>query len=121
MDINAVAAIGDLLQSASPESPYSNLTDRSSNSEKVVASPETVETDSSTPEQAAAAVSQIQQFTQALVQNLKFSIDEDTGKTVVKIVDIQTQEVIRQIPSEEAITIARTLGNIQGVLFNGQA
>jgi len=40
---------------------------------------------------------------------------------VVKIVDAQTQEVIRQMPSEEAIKIASALGKIQGLLFNGQA
>ncbi|MCC7136249.1 MAG: flagellar protein FlaG [Nitrosomonas sp.] len=75
----------------------------------------------SSPEQVEDAVKQIEQFTQSVAQNLKFSIDEDTGKTVVKIMDSQTNELIRQIPSEEAINIARTLGKIEGVLFNDQA
>lgn len=73
------------------------------------------------PEQVEDAVQQIEQFTQTLSQNLKFSIDEETGKTVIKVVDTQTQEVIRQIPSEEAIKIAGALGKIQGLLFNDQA
>ncbi len=75
----------------------------------------------SSPKQVEDAVKQIEQFTQSVAQNLKFSIDEDTGKTVVKIMDSQTNELIRQIPSEEAINIARTLGKIEGVLFNDQA
>jgi flagellar protein FlaG len=67
------------------------------------------------------AVSQIQHFTYALAQNLQFAINEETGKMVIKIVDGQTKEVIRQIPSEEAVSIARTLDRIQGLLFNDQA
>lgn len=67
------------------------------------------------------AVSQIQQATYALAHNLRFVINEDTGKIVIKIVDDQTKEVIRQIPTEEAISIARMLDLIQGLLFSDQA
>jgi flagellar protein FlaG len=67
------------------------------------------------------AVEKIQEAVNSLAQNLKFSIDEETGKTVVKVMDVQTEEVIRQIPSQEAITIARTLDKIQGLLLNDKA
>ncbi len=72
-------------------------------------------------EQVQQAVDQIQGFTDKVAKNLKFSIDEDTGKTVVKLLDSQTQEVIRQFPSEEAISIARTLDKVQGLLFSDKA
>jgi len=52
---------------------------------------------------------------------LQFSIDEDTGKTIIKVMDVHTEEVIRQIPTEEAVKIARTLDKVQGLLFNGKA
>lgn len=115
MDMNVTGAAADLVQAAIPVQPVVRLADEGEPA-AVPAKGETTK-----PEQVEAAVAQIQQFTQALTQNLKFSIDEDTGKTVVKIVDVQTQEVIRQIPSEEAIKIAGALGKIQGLLFNGQA
>ena len=67
------------------------------------------------------AVDQIQSFTDNVAKDLKFSIDEDTGKTIVKILDSQTQEVIRQFPTEEAISIARTLDKVQGLLFSDKA
>lgn len=118
MNINAMAA--DLFQAAAPVQPATPLT-RTGERETAAAPQAPAETSDIQPEQVEAAVNQIQQFTQTLTQNLKFSIDEDTGKTVVRIVDMQTQEVIRQIPSEEAIRIAGALGKIQGVLFNGQA
>ena len=67
------------------------------------------------------AARKIQGTVDNLAQNLRFSIDSDTGKTVIKVVDAQTDEVIRQIPSKEAIEIARTLDKVQGLLFNGEA
>src|SRR5215471_11799685 len=39
--------------------------------------------------------------------NLRFSVDEGTGITVVKVVDANTGELIRQIPSDEVIAISR--------------
>ncbi len=73
------------------------------------------------PDQIQKAVDEIEKFTQALARNLTFSIDEDTGKTIVKLMDIQTKEVIRQIPTEEVVSIARALGKIQGSLFDDKA
>ncbi|GJL73922.1 flagellar protein FlaG [Nitrosomonas sp.] len=67
------------------------------------------------------AVEQIQQTMEKLAQNLQFSIDKDTGITVIKVLDSQTQEVIRQIPTEEAVSIARTLDKVKGLLFNDKA
>ncbi|SEN21855.1 flagellar protein FlaG [Nitrosomonas marina] len=67
------------------------------------------------------AAEKIKETVNNLAQNLKFSIDEDTGKTVIKVMDTQTQEVIRQIPSQEAISIARTLDKVQGLLLNDKA
>jgi len=115
MDMNVAGAAADLVQAALPVQPVVRLAGEEE-SAAVPARSEAIK-----PEQVEAAVNQIQQFTQALTQNLKFSIDEDTGKTVIKIVDVQTQEVIRQMPSEEAIKIASALGKIQGLLFNGEA
>ena len=67
------------------------------------------------------AVQKIQGTVDNLAHNLRFSIDEDTGKTIIKVMDVHTEEVIRQIPSEEAVEIARTLDKVQGLLFNGKA
>lgn len=124
MMINPAAGTSDFVQPAI----FSGGSNRVSGSEAVatehgspVKTPVTQKIEQSSPEKVEDAVKQIEQFTQSVAQNLKFSIDEDTGKTVVKIMDSQTNELIRQIPSEEAINIARTLGKIEGVLFNDKA
>jgi hypothetical protein len=41
-------------------------------------------------------------------------VDDDTGQLVVKIIDRSTKEVIRQMPSEEMLAIAKTLDSIKG-------
>lgn len=114
MNINPVTAASDWIQAAVPITRIG--------AHNTAATPRALaRVNDIKPEQVEEAVQQIEQFTQTLSRNLKFSIDEETGKTVIKVVDTQTGEMIRQIPSEVAIKIASALGKIQGLLFNGQA
>jgi len=55
------------------------------------------------------AVSQMNKSAQAMSQGLEFSVDSDTKRTVVKVVDQSTKEVLRQIPTPEALEIAKAL------------
>ncbi|MYM25248.1 flagellar biosynthesis protein FlaG [Duganella sp. FT135W] len=55
------------------------------------------------------AVSQLNKSAQANSQGLEFSVDTDTKRTVVKVIDQSTKEVLRQIPSPEALEIAKSL------------
>ena len=68
-----------------------------------------------------AAVQKVQNFTQNVAKELQFDIDKDSGRTVVKVVDISTKEVIRQIPSEEMLAMAKALDQIQGLLVKQKA
>ncbi|QBE64854.1 flagellar protein FlaG [Pseudoduganella lutea] len=54
-------------------------------------------------------------------QNLEFSIDEDSKRTVVKVVDSATKEVVRQMPTEEALEIAKALDKAFGLLISEKA
>lgn len=63
------------------------------------------------------AVEQMNEFVQSIQRNLSFSIDRDTGHDVVTVLDSQTEEVIRQYPSDEFLKISKALGDIQGILF----
>ncbi len=73
------------------------------------------------PEQMQEAVQQLQQAVAPVARSLQFSIDDATGKTVVRVVDSATQEVIRQMPSEEVLAVARALDRLQGLLIKGKA
>jgi len=67
------------------------------------------------------AVDQANRTLQTLASSeLQFSIDKDTGIQVVKLTDKQTGEVIRQIPSEEMLEIAKSIDAITGSLVSEQ-
>lgn len=68
-------------------------------------------------EQVKQAMEEVRNAIAPVAQDLLFSVDEDTGKTIVKVVDASTDKVIRQIPSEEIITIAKALDKLQGLLI----
>lgn len=55
------------------------------------------------------AVSNMNSFVQNLQRDLQFEVDLDLGQTVISVVDRSTNEVIRQIPSEEAVARAQRL------------
>ncbi|RLJ16747.1 hypothetical protein DJ030_09815 [bacterium endosymbiont of Escarpia laminata] len=52
------------------------------------------------------AVSQMQDFAQVLQRELQFDLDEDSGRTVVRVIDRKSGDLIRQIPSEEVLALA---------------
>ena len=60
-----------------------------------------------TREDVQAAVSQLNDHVQNLQRSLQFTVDEDSGKDVVTVLDKDTDEVIRQYPTEEVLAIAR--------------
>jgi flagellar protein FlaG len=67
------------------------------------------------------AVGDINNTIQSLVSHLEFSVDTDTGRNVVKVVDMRTHEIIRQFPSHEALAIAKALDSFQGLLLREKA
>jgi flagellar protein FlaG len=72
-------------------------------------------------EQVRQAAETLNRQLEASAQNLRFSLDESTGKMIVRVVDTATGDVIRQVPSEELLAINRSLDRLQGLLFDQQA
>lgn len=56
-----------------------------------------------------AATAQIERFVRSSGRSLQFRVDDDSGRVVVSVRDADTGELIRQIPSEAALRIARAL------------
>ena len=67
------------------------------------------------------AVKDVQKFLQTANTNLDFSVDKDTDKLVVKVVDPSTQQVIKQIPSEDMLALAKALDKFKGLLVSQKA
>jgi flagellar protein FlaG len=119
MSVNAVKA----LEVSKPITP----TAATSAATPVSANDPSANSDNVTPagkvdrDQVEKAVQDIQAFVDSNQRNLNFSIDETTGDVVVKIVATQSGEVIRQLPSEEALKMAQRLKDPHSLLFDEQA
>lgn len=74
-----------------------------------------------TPSELKSAVDKLNQSMTASSQDLQFSVDEDSKKTVVKLIDRTTHEVLRQMPTKEALDIARSLDKAMGKLIDQRA
>ena len=73
-------------------------------------------------EDVSAAVKKMNDAMLGSSQSLQFSIDEDSQDIVVKVIDQSTKEVVRQIPSKEALQIAKSIDKMQqGLLINQTA
>jgi flagellar protein FlaG len=74
-----------------------------------------------TREVVAKAAADLQEFVSSMGRNLNFSIDETTGYNVVRVVNPDTGELIRQLPSEELLKISRDFQRLNNVLVSQRA
>ena len=70
-------------------------------------------------------MAQLNQHIQKIERDLLFSVDDSSGRTIVRVVNSETEEVVRQIPSEEVLRISRSIheqmGDISGLIFETSA
>ena len=71
-------------------------------------------------EKVKSAVKEIERFLASTRRDLEFSTDEESGRIVVKVIVSETGELIRQIPSEEALRIAHSLSDVNSLLFDAK-
>ncbi len=110
MDIHAIAVTA--ASAGQPESP------RAARAE---AAPAPAPQPAQDPRQVARAVEVLNRAMTALSREVEFTSDQQTGHTVVRVLDRETQEVIRQIPSQEVLSITHALDRLQGLLFQQKA
>ena len=67
------------------------------------------------------AVTSLNDYVQNIERDLEFSLDDDSGKMVVTVIDKETSEVVRQIPDEVALRLAQDLQQDEPLsLFNAK-
>jgi flagellar protein FlaG len=69
----------------------------------------------------AAMVSDLGNLVRSLHRELRFTVDKESGETVIKVVDKETDEVIRQIPSQEFMELRQRLEDTAGIIFQDSA
>ncbi|MDQ7049995.1 MAG: flagellar protein FlaG [Enterobacterales bacterium] len=57
-------------------------------------------------------IKELQQFNQKIDRSLQFKVDEELGVTIVRVIDKETEELIRQFPPEELINLSRRLKDL---------
>lgn len=72
------------------------------------------------PETVKAAVTEANRHLAASGQKLEMSWDTDSRRVLVKLVDTESKEVIRQIPTEEAVALSKRLASL-GERFTAEA
>ncbi|MEH6625175.1 MAG: flagellar protein FlaG [Motiliproteus sp.] len=85
------------------------------------ASKATVEQAQLSAEDIQSTVSKLNEFMSQGQRALSFSIDDSLGEVVVRVTDKETNELIRQIPSEEVMKFKQHLDAMLGMLFNEKA
>jgi flagellar protein FlaG len=63
-------------------------------------------------------LSQIKALTENGLYSVRFENDDATRQMVVKIVDSETDEVIRQVPAEEILGLRKALSEFQGNIID---
>ena len=70
------------------------------------------------------SANKVQQLLTKAAPNLTFSVDQDSGRTIIKIVDPATNEVLRQIPAEEILRMDKNIDQMiqryKGLLIDRQ-
>ena len=66
-------------------------------------------------------VADVSRNVQTRQRSLQFSVDEHSGRTIITVIDKETEEIIRQIPPEEVVALAEHLDGGGGFLIKAEA
>jgi len=72
-------------------------------------------------QQLQSAIQKVQTAMQPATGNIVFTLDQSTGRAIVKVVDAETGDLIRQIPSEEMLAIASAIDEVRSILLPSKA
>ena len=67
------------------------------------------------------AVTKINDFVQNVNRDVRFSMDEGSGRTVIRVLDTDSGDLVRQIPNDEVLAIARRLNEVRDMMIADQS
>ncbi|MGW7675680.1 flagellar protein FlaG [Shewanella sp. S23-S33] len=73
------------------------------------------------PSKLAQVATELSDMMSMMRKGLAFKVDENSGQAVVTVLDRDTGDVIRQMPSEEALALAEKLSEVTGLLMKTEA
>ncbi|QFU25362.1 flagellar protein FlaG [Shewanella eurypsychrophilus] len=81
----------------------------------------TAEPEAQSPEELEKLAIDLSDMMSVMKKGLAFRIDESSGQSVVSVLDIDSGDIIRQIPNEEALELAQKLSEVAGLLMKTEA
>lgn len=72
-------------------------------------------------EELVGAVKKLNEHVAPALQTIEFSLDQESKRMIVKVVDTETRKVLRQIPNEEVVAMSKTLDKLQGLVIRQTA
>lgn len=70
------------------------------------------------PAETATAVQELVDVLKTTSIGLRFEIDDQTHRVITKVVDKETGEIIRQMPNEDVVRLARAIDKLQGLFVS---
>lgn len=67
------------------------------------------------------AIAMLNQGLQAWSTNLRFRLEDGSNQIVIQVVDVETGEVVRQVPSEDVLHMSQALGKLRDLSFRATA
>ena len=110
------------LSPANRASPAPNVSSKPNEQAAQGTVPGKAEKDRAAADQVAEEVANgLNELVQELHRELRFSVDRESGDTIIKVIDRDTEEVVRQIPSEEMVRLRKRLEEVSGIIFQDSA
>ena len=73
------------------------------------------------PQKAAQAAQEINDFLKSSSAGIEFQVDNQSERVIVRVVDTETKQLIRQVPTEEMVAISHALDRMTGLLLAQKA
>ena len=67
------------------------------------------------------ATRQVEQAVRAQASSLSLTIDQSSAKTMVRVTDRETGQLLRQIPADEMLSLSLAVDKMQGLLLSQRA
>ena len=64
---------------------------------------------------------QLQEFVGGLNRNIEFSVDKESGRDVIKVIDKASGDLLKQFPSEDVLTMVSKLSEMVGGIVDAKA
>ena len=78
------------------------------------------EKETASDEQVLQAAHEMKEYAKSIDRDLKFNVDDDSGRLIITVIDPETDKIVRQIPPEETLHILRNMERGAGTLFNNK-